>query len=408
MLPNVIVLISDCLRKDHAYDKTIMPFLNSLNGTFFENAYAIAPNTHFAVSSMLTGKLPLSISLTWKIDKQKKQFMITNFLPDHHKMFITGNVITSSYYGFNHNFDFFEDFLKESNKEKLNEKIENIETFWTNIKKNKFISKFRFIYNIGKQIKKTMISLTKFVLPNQNININLKERCNKIFASFFDNLPDNKSVFSVLHLMEPHAPYCSINIDKHLIKKVRKVTKRMYAHKNLTQKEIKFLKERYTEETIDLDKALNGFTKKLKEHLDWDNTLLIIVSDHGEAFNETGYLTHPSQKISNPQHIKVPFIISGGFAKNLNLELADNKLIWNKDIYDIVLSIAKGNHQVKLKTQEFITGIDKHNEEHFMCSYFFPEKKVLFEGKENIFGLNNEYTKKIKKKIENENFNCNK
>ncbi|MBW2986856.1 sulfatase-like hydrolase/transferase, partial [Candidatus Woesearchaeota archaeon] len=167
-------------------------------------------------------------------------------------------------------------------------------------------------------------------------------------------------------------------------KEAKRLTKELYGDKGddgefktFSEKDITFLKERYDEEAKDTDEQLKEMVDKLKQLNKWDETLLIITADHGEAFGETGYMKHPLGEVSNLNHIRVPFIIAGGLAKDLDIKKANNGLIWNKDIYDIILGVADGQKQIQLKENDFVRGVRKKNTVFYIHALYDPVKKEI-------------------------------
>jgi arylsulfatase A-like enzyme len=85
---------------------------------FFTNAFANAPSTHFAVPSIMTGILPYTISDSQGIAQSVLYLpsLLKNI--DFFNVGITTNVVTSRAYGYMRGFDYFEDFIKISDRSK--------------------------------------------------------------------------------------------------------------------------------------------------------------------------------------------------------------------------------------------------------------------------------------------------
>lgn len=143
----------------------------------------------------------------------------------------------------------------------------------------------------------------------------------------------------------------------------------------------------YRKEIEDLDKILEKLVNFLRKKLDWQNTIIIITADHGEAFGETGYFTHIQDRLSNPYHIKIPLVIKSlGYSK---IDLDRDREVWTWQVYEFLKSkkfdlredrnFCLGYKQVK----------DKHmpnfKEDYFPVAYFKPSKNILYESRENLF-----------------------
>ena len=87
----------------------------------------------------------------------------------------------------------------------------------------------------------------------------------------------------------------------------------LQAIKPLTESEAQELRQRYLGEVEYVDASIYLIEKTLKEIGIWDDTLLIITSDHGEEFQEHGTLRHGNNLYF--ETIRVPLIFTGGVFK---------------------------------------------------------------------------------------------
>jgi arylsulfatase A-like enzyme len=76
----------------------------------------------------------------------------------------------------------------------------------------------------------------------------------------------------------------------------------------LTERELQRMKARYAAEVTMVDRWLGRFLDKMEELGLFENTLLILLSDHGVAFGEHGYTGKPSYALW-PEITDVPFMI---------------------------------------------------------------------------------------------------
>ncbi|MFB6089213.1 MAG: sulfatase, partial [Candidatus Aenigmatarchaeota archaeon] len=65
-----------------------------------------------------------------------------------------------------------------------------------------------------------------------------------------------------------------------------------FAQLNLTEEDIKYIRARYDEELKYVDYEIGKFLKELKSKDIYDDSLLIITSDHGEDLMEHGHIGH--------------------------------------------------------------------------------------------------------------------
>ena len=347
---NIILIIVDCLRADCAYDRKLMPFANK-TFRYKKEAYTNAPSTHFAMPAILTGKVPFEVTDREGINENNIDFYLPKIMKEkgYNTVFITGNVITSRYFGYNQYWDYFEDFLKSERiaRRKIIDRIRRlVPSFaWKN---NFFVTRF-----IRKGIKR---------FTNQpNIEVAMKVHSDEILEKLKSVPLKSKNNFICLHLMEPHAPYCSRRIsDKKIKEKIKKLTKKLYLNENsLNDKEAKFLKEMYVEEVKDADGYIEQMYNFFKYKLGIEKSLIIVTADHGEAFNETGYFKHRSEKLSNVHHIKIPFF------SNRHIK---RKIMWSNNIYELIASSAKN---LKFNDRNFCTGYRKTEQGNYAPAAFF-------------------------------------
>ena len=59
-MTNIVLIILDCLRKDHAYDSEIMPYLNSQAYKKISDAFTSCTTTWGALPTLMTGHMPFA------------------------------------------------------------------------------------------------------------------------------------------------------------------------------------------------------------------------------------------------------------------------------------------------------------------------------------------------------------
>ena len=125
--------------------------------------------------------------------------------------------------------------------------------------------------------------------------------------------------FLVLHFMEPHLDYeahvphigafskdnpaaTQIDLDG-LVGK---------SHRNTppSPEVQEFVRQRYDEEILHVDDAVDYLVAALKKRSRWDNTVFVITSDHGEEFWEHGGFEHGHTLMG--ELTRAPLIIAGG------------------------------------------------------------------------------------------------
>ncbi|MEM4337023.1 MAG: sulfatase-like hydrolase/transferase [Candidatus Woesearchaeota archaeon] len=370
MPQNIVLIVVDCLRADCAYDKNLMPFTNKIF-RYKKEAYTNAPSTHFAMPAILTGKLPFEVTNKEGINEDNIEFYLPKIMKEkgYKTIFITANAVTSRYFGYNQYCDYFEDFIVKTTSKTINNKIFNV-------------LKVLIPYKIRKSKNKILFFLRERVVRLKEDIIRDKIR-DKQIVNILKKIKFSNKNFIILHFMGPHTPYCPENINnKKVIKKVRELTDKLYLGFKLKNEEIKFLKNMYVEEVKQVDKNIKNIHNFLCDKLK-SNFLFIVTADHGEAFNETGYLAHPRTEIDNIFHLSIPFFSNKKIKK---------KIIFTTDIYQI------------------IKGKQKQREERPFCISYKKNKNNLYSPLYARDYTTNRIIKNIRKtnklilKIKRENF----
>ena len=386
-LPNIILIIADCLRQDYAYDSKIMPFLNSFKNKnwYSTRAYTNATDTSFAIPTILTGLAPFEITNKPGIQKEHLHRYLPKKLKEqgYTTIGITGNVITSKYFNFHHGFDYFQDFLFSRKENASGLFLRNASM------RNKTSEKIRPASTHRWLTKKIKI---ENLFKAQNIKINKKIRGGHIYNEL-KKINIKEPVFMFLHLMEPHAPYAPLKycFNNSSLEKIERIVSILYkSPSDLTLKQISFLKKMYTQEIEDLDNILRKMIKFLKSKLDWPNTICVITADHGEALGETDYFTHPAYKLNNINHIKVPLVIKT--LEETTLEVSE-KEIWSWHLYEFLgirkLEFGEGKDFCLGYRLKKVKGTILNSEsEFFPVAYFKPSKNILLERGNSLLEIN--------------------
>ncbi len=143
--------------------------------------------------------------------------------------------------------------------------------------------------------------------------------CDEVNNRFIEWLGNNKQkrFFAMLWYIDPHNPYDppSKYVDKYIIRKEEKenISLRTKNHSKakrgtFTTIEKRVTKKLYTGEVNFFDTEFHKLANYLKQNDLMKNSIIILTSDHGEAFWEKGILGHGSSLYEG--QIKIPLIIS--------------------------------------------------------------------------------------------------
>jgi len=270
--PNIFLIIIDAARYDivekHNKYSSVIPNIKSFlkKSYAFKNFYANTPVTPSSISTMLTGLLPETHGDRKTFTQMPENIKSIPFYlkkAGYKTYILISNVFLLKHYHYR-DFDITKIIRPVKNKYRL-------DTSFVNIKK----------------VQKTI-----------------------------QELDTSKSNFLYFHILPPHAPYkIPPNIKKLLPDslKAKASNSSFNPPKYKNQKKgarFKFIKESflsYLQNYFYADYIIGKILEKIKDKNIFDSSLIIITSDHGEAFNEHNYFFHG--KTVYQEMIKVPFLL---------------------------------------------------------------------------------------------------
>ena len=289
---NVILLVIDALRKDHmscyGYERETTPFLDKFaeENTKIENCWSTSSHTREAVPSLMTGKYP------HESINQKYELVGENIAQklEHNSAAFHSNPFISRAYGYDKGFDRFHDGLNRG--------------------RNKIIT-------LGKRL------LDKIL----NRHYERAEKINKLSLDWIESQDGNQ-------YMDVHGPYEPVEEfrgsfqdepignrkSQLLLQKARKKPG------DISENERQRLVDLYDEEILYTDRKIQEFIDELKEREIYEDSIVIITSDHGEAFGEDGFYEHP-RRLSDGL-LKVPMLIK-------SLDIEEDSVMSLKDIFNL-------------------------------------------------------------------------
>jgi len=252
--PNVVLIVMDTARREslssYGYRRPTTPNLDALADEFirYSNAYSTSSWTIPAHASLFTGLYPIAHQST-----QEQRPLNPNLITlaeilsasDYQTFGIAENSVLSTYNRFHQGFDEYYETWKIEDQD-----------------------------------------------PNDNVAYGLFEQCVK-------ERDPNKPFFAFLNFIEPHAPYDSSGkfrgrfISDRSIRLVHNWWKEFFlGQRTFSQAQLDHLQEEYDAEILYVDYWIDKMVNRLKKDRLWDNTLFIVVTDHGEAFGEHELMGH--------------------------------------------------------------------------------------------------------------------
>lgn len=162
------------------------------------------------------------------------------------------------------------------------------------------------------------------------------------FRLFVKNRKAKNPYFVFVNLIAPHSPYTSSKpfTNRFVTDVSLTVTSNRWRDYYLgnvvfSEDQMQHLKELYQAELYYTDHVVGKMREALEEAGDWDNTLFIVTSDHGEHFGEHGHVDHVFS-LHQPL-VRVPLIVHE--ARHFIGGKTDSRPVQLLDLFPTVLSI---------------------------------------------------------------------
>lgn len=345
--PHVFIYLIDTLRADHmscyGYWRKTTPYIDGFanDSVLFKNCFATASWTKPAVGSILTGLYPNRHRGEDNEDKLSIEVeTIAEVLKSHGytTIYITPNVNSSKLLNFDQGVDFY-------------------------------------------KFSKGGMHIDKFYYSSEYLNSE--------FFEIIENNPElvNEPLFAFLHTIDPHDPYTPKEPFLKFKKKDKErenlglpdnIRMKKAAKQGLSREDIDYIKSLYDCEILHNDYYFGKLINFLKEKNLYENSIIILVADHGEQFDEHSGFFHGGS-IYN-EEIHVPLIIKfphGEFSRKKT-----NMLVSQVDIFPTVLDY------LGIETSSDVDGISLFNilaNNRFQRSLFVRERLNRDENHKNNF-----------------------
>ncbi|MDE1874425.1 MAG: sulfatase, partial [Candidatus Micrarchaeota archaeon] len=285
-----------------------MPNLRKLakESMVYENAIAPSPWTYPSHVSLFTGMYlnehgvyeredARNITLN-KYHERLEAERLAEYMKrrGYHTLAISNNIMISRFTGFDRGFDQFWSFdstpwIKHREVEEARELGAGpLQVFLGLAKRGRYSDILRFgaVWAKARLIEQTALNyplnkgveLTNSILYNTNLD---------------------QSFFLFLNFMEAHEPYKGYN--------ERETMDNFTGRKKLGAGKIAYLKEQYVRSAEYLDEHLGNLIRMLEERGLYDNTLIVLTSDHGQAFGEHNFMYHGIYLYD--EIVRVPLVI---------------------------------------------------------------------------------------------------
>lgn len=317
---NLILYIVDSLRRDHlscyGYGRETTPVIDEIaeNGCKFERAFSVSTWTKEAAVSLYTGVYPAATGVTTVYDRLGEDITTLPGILNQERYHTVGTTAAgylSNTFGFTDGFDTFET-----------------------------------ITDVGPEVKDEL---------SQEFGFPVADRYNFIQPSsvkFHDIILDelrqtDGDFFGLIWSLDVHDPYFVREADAEFSDSAVFLG----SPRDSDRSE---LIDVYDDMIRVSDQRLGEFVKTLKRRGEYADTMLVVLSDHGEAFDEHGRRGHAGMQ--HCEEIDIPFIVKPADSMDIS-EIEPQQPIQLVDILPTVLDI------LGLDRPEHLQGISFLNDE---------------------------------------------
>jgi arylsulfatase A-like enzyme len=323
MKPNIILITIDSLRADHVscygYKRKTTPNIDKLGNqaTIYKNAYANGPNTPNSFPSIMFSRYILE-SENFIIPKYWQS--IAGVLKKNGYYTIglnSGNSLISKFFGYGKGFDIFKSYLNYSfewDDKKLIKILEGRKsTKKTKIQKSK-------IMNLITRIVKFIEDIIIFDFTKKKITLDQKFSLDAV-----NTISNLKSPFFIwIHFMDVHFPYVpqkrfrvfgKTKSISHMGLRILNYFVRF--NWNCNKKIIRKIISIYDGSILQVDEFIGKILSSLKQNKKFNNSMVVLTSDHGECFKEHGNFYHYTYDAYN-ELLRVPLVIKYPHQKSSN------------------------------------------------------------------------------------------
>jgi arylsulfatase A-like enzyme len=311
---NIILITVDSLRLDrmgYASDRDLTPYIDRLSkeGVSFTNAFSEGPATPFSFPSLFVcGHHPFRDYAIKRTERLVTQEL--SELDYYTAGFVAYNFYISKYFGYDKGFAYFKDYFGQSEKGAFDADKAGGKSQQTGPgKARKVLQRYlpeRLQAYVGYYLKDRLFSSHRDIASSKSGGVLTEEVIHHLKNS------SKEPFFLWTHYMDVHSPYIPpqgfkkysslkiVNIDRCL----REVT---VGKRTLTPQLVEQAQILYDQEVRYVDHCIGKLVSFLKQNNIYDDTTIIITSDHGEMFREHFKMGHPTELYD--ELLRVPLIV---------------------------------------------------------------------------------------------------
>lgn len=336
--PNVMLILLDTLRADHlgcyGYGRNTSPNIDNLSqsGVIFEKCFTPTPITQLVIPSLLTSRY---ISFA-----ARKDYKFVKSLVRLQEILKANDYKTAGFIGFN-----FANQLVGPEK--------GFDYFFNQfgVFNEFFLSRFYITFLYASTTNKNAWEFPYAAMEDELFSWITKNKNNKFFV--------------YLHITDIHAPYQTPASYKKKffrgsIPDENTIAERWRIEQNKFPKsDIEDVIDLYDDSISSVDESIKKLTDKLKSLGLLDNTMIILLSDHGEAFLEHGVSNHGRSVFEEEIHVPLIFRYPRSFKQGARLE----PLVSSIDVTATILDALGINTPDNINGNSLLSLIAKGNKE---------------------------------------------
>lgn len=327
---NVILIMVDTLRADHlpcyGYELNTAPNICSFanEGIIFKNMFSQSPSTKPSIASLFTSTYPTQHKVVYNNDRLNDDFVtLAEILNEngYYTLAVNDNPVIKTRFNYNQGFNVWHD-IEIKNADIVNK------TLFEELDKDQKGPYFIYVHYLDAH--------HPYVAPQP-------------FYKYFNNDYDGK------------------------VKGDKPISSGYFRDK---PKELRQLMLFYDNEIAYLDSRIARLFDKLKQKNLYDNSIIIITSDHGEMFMEHGHLQHSNGLYS--EVINVPLIIKMPYSKK---NTTVDTYVQTIDIFPTLLDVLDITTKNVLMGDSIFSIIDKTDRmifsEHLRLKWINPQRSLI-------------------------------
>jgi len=318
--PNVVMIIMDTTRADHlscyGYHKKITPHIDTFaaDATIYNHAYSTSswtlPSIASIFSSLYPGKHEATRSAGGAFKLADRYLTLAEILSQsgYNTAGYASNYLLTKSIGLQQGFQTFEMVYYD-------------------------YSFFLTQFSLGAFLN-TTLRLYDYMFFKGYLPMGTANQVNRRAVSWLENNAGNGPFFLMLHYIDPHNPYTAFYSEEYKTKEYETIINEYgennpnYASAEITltkkhfigQQEMpanlkNYLVDNYDREIQFLDGKIGEIFKTLKKAGSYEDTIIILTSDHGEAFGEHDLFLHGMFLYNDNLHVPLIIKYPGGVSK---------------------------------------------------------------------------------------------